>query len=112
MALQRLGEKLTKENLWLYILNLLKSEELYAYEIREKIRSAFGFETATITVYVVLYKMEREGLVSSESRKGADGGATRRYYRPTEEGIKALDAGRELLRKTLKTLEGSGARSQ
>ena len=95
MALRRLEAKLTKENLWLYILNLLKSEELYAYEIREKIISAFGFETATITVYVVLYKMEREGLV--------------RYYRPTEEGLRALEIGRGLLKKTLDALEGGRA---
>ena len=109
MALRRLEEKLTKENLWLYILDLLKSEELYAYEIREKIISAFGFETATITVYVVLYKMEREGLVTSVSRKGSDGGAVRRYYRPTEEGLRALEIGRGLLKKTLDALDAGGA---
>jgi len=106
VALKRLEEKLTKENLWLYILDLLKSGELYAYEIGERIRAAFGFEPATVTVYVVLYKMEREGLVASTSRRGEGGGAVRRYYRPTDEGLRALEAGKGLLRRTLEALEG------
>lgn len=112
MALQRLEGKLTKENLWLYILDLLKAEELYAYEISGKIRTSFGFEPATITVYVVLYKMEREGLVTSETKKGEKGGAMRRYYRPTEQGRIALEAGTELLRKMLRALEGDVARAK
>jgi DNA-binding PadR family transcriptional regulator len=62
LALDRLEKKLTKENLWIYILKLLKDRELYAYELKDKIRARFGFEPAMITVYVVLYKMEREGL--------------------------------------------------
>lgn len=112
MALRRLEEKLTKENLWLYILDLLKSEELYAYEISSRIKTAFGFEPATITVYVVLYKMEREGLVTSESKRGENRGAVRRYYKPTEEGRKALGEGTGLLRKTLAALERSASRAE
>ena len=54
MALERLKEKLTKENLWLYILTLLKGGPLYAYEIRSKISKSFSFEPAMITIYVVL----------------------------------------------------------
>ena len=43
MAVERLNEKLTKENLWLYILHLLKSQDIYAYELRGKISAEFGF---------------------------------------------------------------------
>lgn len=105
MALRRLQEKITKENLWIYILHLLKERPLYAYEIREKIREKFGFEPATITAYVVLYRMEREGLVESKPEKGTSDKVVRRYYHITEKGLKTLEAGREFLRKTLSLLE-------
>lgn len=50
MAVERLQEKLTKENPWLNILHLLESHDMYAYEIKEKINARFGFEPAMITV--------------------------------------------------------------
>ena len=102
MALERLREKLTKENLWLYILTLLKDTPLYAYEIRSKILKSFGFEPAMITIYVVLYKMEREGLVSSTLEKKQGSKVVRRYYRPTETGMRALEEGKAALRRTIK----------
>lgn len=101
MALRRLQNKITKENLWIYILNLLKNGPLYAYEVREKIKKKFGFEPATITVYMVLYKLEKEGLVIKE--KSNEG--PRKYYSLTEKGIKALEEGINLLRRTLNLLE-------
>ena len=36
MAVERLQEKLRKENPWLNILHLLESRDIYAYEIKEK----------------------------------------------------------------------------
>jgi PadR family transcriptional regulator PadR len=107
LALRRLEQKLTKENLWIYILHLLRAGPLYAYEIRDKIRAAFGFEPATITVYVVLYKMEREGLVTSATEKRAPSNMVRRYYSLTEVGLQALEEGGKMLRRTLDLLEVS-----
>ena len=106
MALRRLEQKLTKENLWIYILRLLRGGPLYAYEIRNKIRAAFGFEPATITVYVVLYKMEGEGLVTSAAERRAPSNIVRKYYRLTETGVKALEEGKKILSRTLELLEG------
>lgn len=107
MALRRLEQKLTKENLWIYILHLLRGGPLYAYEIRDKIRVSFGFETATITVYVVLYKMEREGFVTSAAERRAPSNIVRRYYSLTEVGLRALEEGRKMLSRTLNLLEVS-----
>lgn len=101
MALRRLENKITKENLWMYILNLLKNGPLYGYEVREKIKEKFGFEPVTITVYMVLYKMEKEGLVV---RKKSDK-AQRKYYLITEKGIKTLEEGISFLRRTINLLE-------
>jgi DNA-binding PadR family transcriptional regulator len=105
LALRRLEQKLTKENLWIYILHLLRGGPLYAYEIRGKIRAAFGFEPATITVYVVLYKMEGEGLVTSAAERRTPSNIVRKYYRLTETGLQALENGRKILRRTLDLLE-------
>ena len=109
MALNRLKEKLTKENLWLYILFLLERRPLYAYEINARIKNSFGFEPAMITVYVVLYKMEREGLVLSTTEKRPPSNVVRRYYSPTKLGLEALKEGKGILRRTLEQLEPGGA---
>lgn len=101
MALRRLEGKVTKENLWMYVLNLLKSGPLYGYEVRKKIKEKFGFEPATITVYMVLYKMEKEGLVVREKGDRAQ----RKYYLITEKGIKMLEEGIGFLRRTVDLLE-------
>ncbi|MDH5811918.1 MAG: PadR family transcriptional regulator [Candidatus Methanomethylicaceae archaeon] len=105
MALRRLQEKVTKENLWIYILSLLRERPLYAYEIKERIRDRFGFEPATITAYVVLYRLEREGLVESKQEKGASDKVVRRYYRITEKGLQTVEAGKEFLKRVIKMLE-------
>lgn len=104
MAYERLWEKITRENLWLYVMRLLMDRPMYAYEIREKIAEEFGFEPATITVYVVLYGMEREGLLVSTKESSAGSKVARRYYRPTEKGIETFRRGLELLRGTTRRL--------
>ncbi|MGQ9759411.1 MAG: helix-turn-helix transcriptional regulator [Candidatus Methanomethylicaceae archaeon] len=107
VALRRLKEKITKENLWIYILYLLKERPLYAYEVKEKIKERFGFEPATITAYVVLYRLEREGLVKANQERGESEKVGRKYYYPTEKGLQMLEAGKEVLKRTLRLLEST-----
>ncbi|MEM2128941.1 MAG: PadR family transcriptional regulator [Candidatus Methanomethylicaceae archaeon] len=108
MAYDRLAEKITKENLWLYVMRLLMDRPMYAYEIRERISEEFGFEPATITVYVVLYGMEREGLLTSSKEPSGGKKVARRYYRPTEKGIETFRRGLELLREAARRLTPPG----
>ena len=70
-AMRRLLTRTTKENLWLYILNLLEEREFFAYELRKVIKERFGIEMASVTAYVILYKLVRDGLVylSSEGQQ-------------------------------------------
>ncbi len=110
VALRRLQEKITRENLWIYILHLLRERALYAYEIREKIKERFGFEPATITAYVVLYRLEREGLVRGSAERGGSDKVMRKYYSLTDKGIKTLEEGKEVLRRTLRLLESAEGR--
>lgn len=101
LAYDRLFRKLTKENLWLYILKLLTERSMYAYEMAKMIESRFCFSIATITVYVVLYKMLNEGLIRINKEIVNDVRSDRRYYKITEKGEKTLEDGRELIKNFL-----------
>ncbi|RLE74397.1 MAG: PadR family transcriptional regulator [Thermoprotei archaeon] len=103
MAYQRLVDKLTKENLWLYIIRLLKERPMYGKEIVKEIRDRFNFSPATVTVYVVLYKMVREGLVRKVQVAEGEGKV---YYEPTERGLEVFERGKEFMRSVYRSLFG------
>jgi PadR family transcriptional regulator PadR len=71
-AMKRLISRTTRDNLWLYVLTLLKERDYFAYELRGAVRERFGVEMASVTAYVLLYKLRRDGLVqlSEERREG------------------------------------------
>jgi DNA-binding PadR family transcriptional regulator len=104
MAYQRLQNKITKENLWLYILRILMDQSMYAYALNKKIKETFKFTTATVTVYVVLYKMRREGLIRLLEEKKSEGKRIRKYYEITEKGRENFLKGTSLLKDTLRML--------
>ena len=96
-AYTRLVNKITKENLWLYILKILMDRPMYAYEISKSLKDKFGFSTAVVTVYVVLYKMRREKLIQGGEEKSVLGRPDRKYYEITEEGRSSLQDGIKFL---------------
>lgn len=96
-AYSRLVNKITKENLWLYILKMLMDRPMYAYEISKDLKDKFGFTTAIVTVYVVLYKMRREGLINVGEERSVLGRPDRKYYEITEEGRRSLQDGIKFL---------------
>ncbi len=99
MPLARLKRKITKEILWIYLLNLLKEREMYAYEIRKELERKFGFKPALITSYVVLYRLEKEGYVKSKSVE------KKRYYMITPEGEELLKKGTAYIEEMLEKLK-------
>ncbi len=101
----RLRDKLTKEVLWIYILNLLRERPMYAYELKEKIKDKFGFEPATVSSYVVLYKLEKDGYVTAEWQESETGKPSRKYYKLTKKGRELFQEGLEFLRNTIEKLE-------
>jgi len=103
-AYQRLVRKLTIENLWLYVMSILKKEPLYGYEIGEKIGKNFGFKPGKVTCYMVLYKLKSEGLITTKTIPGNSGGPQRKYYIITPEGEKALEKAKRFLRKLYQEL--------
>lgn len=86
MAYERLMKKLTLEVLWLYIVRMLLERPMYGYEVAKEFKDRFNFSPARITVYTVLYRMEREGLVEGEYRGGLPSYIWRKYYRVTKKG--------------------------
>ncbi len=104
--MERLRNKITKEVLWLYILRLLKERPMYAYELKERIKEAFEFEPATVSSYVVLYKLEKEGYVTAEWQESQTGKPSRKYYKLTPEGENLLQSGIEFLEEMVSKLKG------
>jgi DNA-binding PadR family transcriptional regulator len=106
-AMKRLITRTTKENLWLYVLTLLKERDYFAYELRGAVKDRFGVQMASVTAYVLLYKLQRDGIVklSEERREGRR--PTRKYYRITELGLQTLVEAREYLLLLSKTLGDS-----
>jgi len=96
---ERLRQKITKENLWLYVLSLLEEGDAYGYELREKVKAKFGFKPGNVTAYRVLYALKHAGLVATS--EGDVRGSKRQYYKITEKGREELEAGKGILRKTL-----------
>ena len=99
MAYERLVEKLTKENLWLYILRMISENSDYPLGLKKRFAQKFGFEPATITFYIVLYRLRNEGLVVSELKQG------RTYYYCTDKGAKELRKAVEFLESMSQKLE-------
>lgn len=90
--IKRLKNVLTTGNIWLYVLSLMKkNKEVYGYGLRDEIEKEFYFRPSKIMMYVVLYRLEEEGLVKSEFRE------RRRYYSLTNEGSRSMDEAKRYL---------------
>ncbi|MEM1640945.1 MAG: helix-turn-helix transcriptional regulator [Acidilobaceae archaeon] len=100
-ALSRLKRKLTTENLWMYIVKVLADEgDMRAYDVIKRVRERFSIGVATVTAYVVLYKMSREGLIE---RYSSASGET--LYRATEKGKTALKEAISFFKKLSEELD-------
>ncbi|MDG6985727.1 MAG: helix-turn-helix transcriptional regulator [Nitrososphaerota archaeon] len=97
--IDRLKEKVQKENLWFYILVLLAQKERYGFELRELINERFGFWSGNVTAYRVLYDLEKSKLVTAVTKD------RRRYYAITESGRAELDGAKDFLRRLLEDVK-------
>src|SRR3954469_19415833 len=73
------------------VLALLHGEERYGFDLVRELSDVDGMVTGEGTIYPLLGRLRREGLVESVWREPS-GGPPRRYYRPTAAGRAALDA--------------------
>lgn len=98
---KRLDHLLTYGNIWMYILSLLRREkEVYAYTLGERIEKEFSFKPNMIMLYVVLYKLETEGVIKAAHKKDD----RRKYYVLTNKGDSLLKFAKRCLIKLGKKL--------
>jgi PadR family transcriptional regulator PadR len=76
----------------LCVLALLARRESYGYELAQSLDRAGMGQIQGGTLYPVLLRLQRTGLVHAEWRTGASGPA-RKYYRLTTAGAEALRDG-------------------
>ena len=98
LPIERLLRSNTKENLWIYILFLLKKRKIYGWEIPTLIENEFNFKPGRITPYRVLYRLENQGLVKSKTEE------RRRVYQITDKGKKELESAKDFYKAILKKL--------
>jgi len=73
------------------VLALLADEERYGFDLVRGLAEMDGMVTSEGTIYPLLSRLRRDGLVESNWQESPSG-PPRRYYRLTDSGRAALDA--------------------
>jgi PadR family transcriptional regulator PadR len=73
------------------VLAVLRDRESYGFDIVRVLASNGGLVTSEGTIYPLLARLRRDGLVTTTWRE-SDAGPPRRYYRLSADGRRALDA--------------------
>ena len=73
------------------VLSLLADEERYGFDLVRGLAELDGMVTSEGTIYPLLSRLRRDGLVESNWQESPSG-PPRRYYRLTDSGRAALDA--------------------
>ncbi|WP_111597027.1 PadR family transcriptional regulator [Chitinophaga skermanii] len=81
--------QLKKGTLTFVILNVLKDNEYYGYELIEEIKKHTDMEVAEGTLYPILNRLKMDNLVDSKWVEQGTG-IPRKYYSLTEVGMKTL----------------------
>jgi len=76
------------------VLALLRDGERYGFDIARTLSEADGLVTSEGTVYPLLARLRRSGLVDTTWRESTQG-PPRRYYRLTDEGHSSLEEFRD-----------------
>jgi PadR family transcriptional regulator PadR len=72
------------------VLAVMRRKEAYAFEIVRVLSDEGGLVTSEGTIYPLLSRLRRDGLVQTTWRE-SETGPPRRYYRLTTDGEQALD---------------------
>jgi PadR family transcriptional regulator, regulatory protein PadR len=72
------------------VLAVLESEEAYGYQILQRMNSIEGLEVSESTVYPILARLTKEGILRMRSAPSPSG-PPRRYYQLTADGKISLN---------------------
>jgi PadR family transcriptional regulator PadR len=89
----------------LCLLAVMEEGPAYGYEMTKRLRARGLSIVGEGSIYPLLGRLEREGLVETY-RAASDGGPPRKYYRPSPEGRRALAAGVSEWRAARDALDG------
>jgi PadR family transcriptional regulator PadR len=94
------GNRIGRGDMSLLLLGAIARREMYGYELVAELkqRSEGVVDLPEGTVYPLLRRLERDGLIRGHWVE-AGGGPRRRYYVLTQAGEKALDEGRAAWRR-------------
>ena len=84
--------QLLRGTLDLCLLAVIEEGPAYGYEMTKRLRARGLATVGEGSIYPLLGRLEREGLVETY-RAASNGGPPRKYYRPSPEGRRALAAG-------------------
>jgi len=104
MPIETLETQMRKGVLEYCVLGLLDDLPRYGYELVQRMAAADGLLTSEGTIYPLLARMRREGLVVTEWRESSSG-PPRRYYRLTPGGRRALSEFRSTWRRFRQAVE-------
>lgn len=72
------------------ILKIISLHETYGYEISQKLRFYGFMEISEGTIYPLLLRLEKNGLITA-TYKASDSGPPRKYFFITESGVRELE---------------------
>ena len=108
--LDRWSSQARKGYFEMLLLARLKAGRAYGYQIVAALKQAPGFENlAEGTVYPVLTRMKKDGLVTAEW-VAEDTGPPRKYYTVTELGARTLDAMQTIWRRMDEVLKAQAGK--
>ena len=85
-------------------LAVMAEDPVYGYELTTRLRELGLATVSDGSIYPLLGRLEREGLVETY-REASNGGPPRKYYRPSAAGRRALKAGTAEWRATRDALD-------
>ena len=67
------------------VIQIIAKEEIYGYELVQRLKTAGFVNIVGGTVYPLLQKLEKKGMISSQMKPSPDG-PPRKYFKITEKG--------------------------
>jgi PadR family transcriptional regulator, regulatory protein PadR len=89
---ERRRSQLLRGVLDLCLLSVIDQEPAYGYEMTKRLRSRGLSTVGEGSIYPLLGRLERDGLVETY-RAASDGGPPRKYYRTSGAGHETLESG-------------------
>src|SRR5215469_18950707 len=90
LAAQNLVAQMRRGVLPYCVLAMLRESERYGFELVHSLGTTYGLVTGEGTIYPLLARLRRQGLVETSWRE-SESGPPRRYYRLSSGGKDALD---------------------